>query len=160
MNLLFAARTGVFEALTVGLGYLDQEDQLETSSIFGNMETEKTGELIYLGKDRDGNDVYCVGNKYPDIVTRINEEIKSLAREVDSPLKVIPVSVAGSESIFKLSRLAMIPLVGTFFTRMAKSSTLKIKDQLISAGKNLRQGNTEAAQAAAKPFKSENSTKE
>ncbi len=57
MNLLFVARTGVFEALTVGLGYLDQEEQLESSSVFGDMQTEKTGELIYLGKAQDGNEV-------------------------------------------------------------------------------------------------------
>ena len=50
MNLLFVARTGVFEALTVGLSYLDKEEQLESSSVFGNMETEKKGKLIYLGK--------------------------------------------------------------------------------------------------------------
>lgn len=155
MNLLFIARTGVFEALTVGLGYLNQEDQLETSSIFSNMETEKSGELIYLGKGADG-DVYCVGNKHPDIIVRINEEINSLVKQIGSPLKVIPVRVPDSGRIYTLSRLAMLPLVGSFFTNRARSSTLKIKDQLISAGKNLRVGNEFTAPAAAKPFKSEN----
>ncbi|MGS0763510.1 hypothetical protein [Syntrophomonas curvata] len=159
MNLLFAARTGVFEALTVGLGYLNQEDRLETSSVFGNMETEKTGELIYLGKSGD-NDVYCVGNKYPDIVVRINEEINSLLGQTDSPLKVIPVSVAGSESVYLLSRLAMLPLAGSFFAARAKSKTLKIKDQLVSAGKNLRERNTAASRAAAKPFSPEQNSRE
>ncbi len=152
MNLLFAARTGVFEALTLGLGYLNQEDQLETSSVFGNMETEKAGELIYLGKSGD-DDIYCVGNKHLDIVVRINEEINTLLGQTDSPsLKVIPVSVPGSESLYPLSRLAMLPLVGSFFTARAKSSTLKIKDQLVSAGKNFRAVNPAPAQAAAKPL--------
>lgn len=160
MNLLFVARTGVFEALTVGLGYLDQEDQLETASAFSNIEIEKTGALIYLGKGKNGNEVYCVGYKYPDVVVRINEEIKSLAGEINNPLKVIPVSVPGSESIYTLSRLAMLPLAGSFFTRMAQSATLKIKDLLIKAGKNLREGNEITPAAAAKPLKSEHSTTE
>jgi len=151
MNLLFVARTGVFEALSVGLGYLDQEEQLESSSVFGDMQTEKTGELIYLGKAQDGNEVYCVGNKYPDIVVRINEEIKSLAGQVDSPLKLMPVSVPGTESIYTLSRLAMLPLVGNYFTRLAKSSTLHHKDELVSSGRNFRAGVT--GKAAAKPLK-------
>ena len=151
MNLLFVARTGVFEALSVGLGYLDQEEQLESSSVFGDMQTEKTGELIYLGKAQDGNEVYCVGNKYPDIVVRINEEIKSLAGQVDSPLKLMPVSVPGTESIYTLSRLAMLPLVGNYFTRLAKSFTLHHKDELISSGRNFRAGVT--GKAAAKPLK-------
>ncbi|MDD4561911.1 MAG: DUF3189 family protein [Syntrophomonadaceae bacterium] len=151
MNLLFVARTGVFEALTVGLGYLDQEDHLETSSTFGNMETEKKGELIYLGKAQDGNEVYCVGNKYPDIVVRINEEIKSLIDNISSPLKVIPVSVPGTESIYTLSRLAMLPLIGSYFARLAKSATLQHKDELVSSGKNFQEGLT--GKVAAKPLK-------
>ncbi len=90
MNLLFVARTGVYEALTVGLGYLDQEEQLENSSTFGNIDLEKKAELIYLGRapdGQDGNEVYCVGNKYPDIVVRINEEIKSLIDNIAPPPK-------------------------------------------------------------------------
>lgn len=151
MNLLFVARTGVFEALTVGLGYLDQEEQLESSSTFGNIDLEKKAELIYLGKAPDNNEVYCVGNKYPDIVVRINEEIKSLAGQVDSPLKVLPVSVPGTESIYTLSRLAMLPLVGSYFTRLAQSVTLQHKNELASSGKNFRESVT--GQAAAKPLK-------
>lgn len=151
MNLLFVARTGVFEALTVGLGYLDKEEQLENSSAFGNIDLEKKAELIYLGRAPDGSDVYCVGNKYPDIVVRINEEIKSLAGQVDSPLKVIPVSVPSTESIYSLSRLAMLPLVGSYFARLAKSSTLQHKDELVSSGKNFRDSVT--GKAAAKPLK-------
>lgn len=151
MNLLFVARTGVFEALTVGLGYLDQEEQLESSSGFGNMDSEKKAELIYLGRTPDGNEVYCIGNKYPDMVVRINEEIKSLAGQVDSPLKVIPVSIPGTESIYTLSRMAMLPLVGSYFARQAKSATLQHKDELVSSGKNFRDGVT--GKAAAKPLK-------
>mgnify|MGYP001397757837 CR=1 FL=1 len=153
MNLLFVARTGVFEALTIGLSYLGQEGQLESSSIFGNIATEKTGELIYLGKDQDDNDVYCVGNKYPDIVVRINEEIKSLVESVDHPLKVIPVSVPDSESIYTLSRLAMLPWVGNYFTRIAQSLTMDHKEELLSAGKNFRDRNIETTCPAAKPHK-------
>jgi len=154
MNLLFVARTGVLEALTIGLGYLDQEDQLETNSAFGNIATEKKGELIYLGKGRNGNDVYCVGYKDPEIVVRINEEIKSLAEKLENPLKVIPVSVPGNHSIYTLSRLAMLPLVGNYFAPKAKAATLKIKDQLIKAGKNLQEKNSEVTPAA-KPLKTE-----
>lgn len=153
MNLLFVARTGVFEALTIGLSYLGLEGQLDTSSIFGNIAMEKTGELIYLGKDQDKNDIYCVGNKYPDMIVLINEELKSLVKSVDQPLKVIPVSIPGSESIYTLCRLAMLPLVGGFFTRMAQSSTLKHKEDLLSAGKNLRGKNIETNRPAAKPKK-------
>lgn len=151
MNLLFVARTGVFEALTVGLGYLDQEEQLENSSTFGDIDLEKKAELIYLGRAPDGNEVYCVGNKYPDIVVRINDEIKSLAGQVDNPLKVIPVSVPGTESIYTLSRLAMLPLIGNYFARLAKSATLQHRDELVSSGKNFRDGVT--GKAAAKPLK-------
>ncbi|HBQ25983.1 MAG TPA: hypothetical protein DD791_06285 [Syntrophomonas sp.] len=151
MNLLFVARTGVFEALTVGLSYLDKEEQLESSSVFGNMETEKKGKLIYLGKAQDGNEVYCIGNKYPDIVVRINEEIKSLIDNIASPLKVIPVSAPGTESIYTLSRLAMLPLVGNYFIRLAKSATLQHKAELISSGKNFQDGLT--SKVAAKPLK-------
>jgi hypothetical protein len=151
LNLLFVARTGVFEALTIGLSYLDQEKQLEASSTFGNMAIEKKRELIYLGQARDGNEVYCVGNKYPDIVVRINEEIKALVGQVESPLKVIPVSVPGTEPIYTLSRLAMLPLVGNYFTRLAKSVTLQHEDELINTGKSLRESTT--GQAAAKPLK-------
>lgn len=151
MNLLFVARTGVYEALTVGLGYLDQEEQLENSSTFGNIGLEKKAELIYLGKAPDGNEVYCVGNKYPDIVVRINEEIKSLIDNIAPPLKVIPVSVPGTESIYTLSRLAMLPLVGNYFARLAKSVTLQHKDELVSSGKNFRDSVT--GKAAAKPLK-------
>ncbi|NLX02156.1 MAG: DUF3189 family protein [Syntrophomonadaceae bacterium] len=151
MNLLFVARTGVFEALAVGLGYLDQEEQLESSSIFGNMESEKKRELIYLGKAPDGNEVYCVGNKYPDIVVRINEEIKSLIGNIESPLKIIPISVPGTESIYTLSRLAMLPLIGNYFNRLAKSATLHHTDELVSSGKSFRDGVT--SKAAAKPLK-------
>jgi hypothetical protein len=151
LNLLFVARTGVFEALMVGLGYLGQEDQLESSSIFGNMEREKKSELIYLGKAQDSNEVYCVGSKYPDIVVRINEEIKSLIDNIESPLKVIPVSIPGTESIYTLSRLAMLPLIGSYFTRLAKSATLQHKNDLVSSGRNFQDGVTGIA--AAKPLK-------
>ena len=151
MNLLFVARTGVFEALTVGLGYLDQEEQLESSSVFGDMQTEKKGELIYLGKAQDGNEVYCVGNKYPDNVVRINEEIKSLIGNIESPLKIVPISVPGTESIYTLSRLAMLPLIGNYFNRLAKSATLHHTDELVSSGRNFRAGVT--GKAAAKPLK-------
>jgi hypothetical protein len=151
MNLLFVARTGVFEALTVGLGYLNQEEQLEKSPTFGNMDLEKKADLIYLGRAQDNNEVYCVGNKYPDIVVRINDEIKSLAGQIDNPLKVIPVSVPGTESIYTLSRLAMLPLAGSYFARLAKSATLQHKDELVSSGKNFRDSVT--GKAAAKPLK-------
>jgi len=151
MNLLFVARTGVYEALTVGLGYLDQEEQLENSSTFGNIDLEKKAELIYLGKAPDGNEVYCAGNKYPDIVVRINEEIKSLIDNIENPLKVIPVSVPGTESIYTLSRLAILPLVGSYFARLAKSVALQHKDDLVSSGKTLRDSIT--GKAAAKPLK-------
>jgi hypothetical protein len=158
MNLLFVAKTGVFEALTVGLSYLDKEEELETISAFGNIEKEKTGELIYLGKNRYGNDVYCVGNKNPDIVVRINQEIKHIVKKIDSPLKAVPVSVKGNEYIYILSRLAMLPLVGSLFITIAKSSTLKIKNELINAGKSFQE-NAETT-AAAKPLKSKFSTSE
>jgi hypothetical protein len=153
MNLLFVARTGVFEALTVGLGYLNKEDQLETSPIFANIAAEKTGELIYLGREGD-NDIYCVGSKHPDIIVRINEEINLLVKQSDRPLKVIPVGVPDSNRIYTLSRLATLPLVGGFFRNWARSSTCKIKDQLINAGKSFREGNTANTQAAAKPLPS------
>jgi len=138
MKYLLVGKNGVFETMIVAMGFLGLND-MNSCKEFANVQMENTGKTIKIGTDAKGNDVYVVGNKFPDIVEIVNNELKALSNKpVNSELTLIKIATQGDNLNSYLIVLAKIPLLGTLFAHLAKYLTLQSKAKLIQQGQNLR----------------------
>lgn len=159
MKILLVGKTGVLDTLAVGCGYLER-NTIKDSPYFADLSIENSKQLIKIGQDKTNHELFVVGYNAPEIVCIINRELVSLSnlKEKDS-LQVIPISVAGENITWLLSKLANIPLIGSWFLQWAQRRTLSRSSYLLRVGHDLRTGKNTGANgkaeliAAAKPLK-------
>ncbi len=137
MKILLVGKTGVFDTLAVASGYLDKMD-LYASPYFADLTLENSKQLVNMGADKRGDELYIVGYNAPDIILIINQELKSLSKINKKELQVIPISVQGENTTWLLSKLANAPLIGPLFLKWVKNRTVRRSSYLFEFGKNLR----------------------
>ena len=159
MKILLVGKTGVFDTLAVALGYLNQMD-VDQCPYFADLRLENSKQLVKIGSDMRGNELFVVGYRAPEIIPTINQELESLSKiSDDDRLRVIPIAIEGETLTSLLSKLANLPLIGNLFLSWAKGRTLNRSVFLLEFGKNLRIGKkinaheTKALVFAAKPFR-------
>lgn len=157
MKLLLVGKTGVFDTLAVACGYLG-EININSNPYFGDLNLENSRKLVKAGVDDHDNEVYVVGFRAPEIIPIVNTELQLISHiNEQDRLWVLPITVPGEKSTWVLSKLANIPLLGSFFLNWAKSQTLNRLFYLLETGRNLHteinmDARDKPESAAAKPY--------
>lgn len=137
MKILLVGKTGVFDALAVAAGYLDQME-IYNSPNFADINLENSKKLVKAGADGRGNELFVVGHNAPEVVPIVNQEFETLSKiNENERIQVIPIKVAGENTTWVLSKLANLSLVGKLFLQWAKRRTLNRSYYLWEQGKNL-----------------------
>lgn len=111
MNLIFIATTGVHHALVAAQIYLGrlEKDDFRLVRHFADKNLDQNGNLLYIGQDVDGTEIYCLGaGKEYQMMAHIMTEIRDVLGFASEDLVVKPVSIPGDRIIQVVS---MIPHV-------------------------------------------------
>ncbi len=154
MKLLLVGKTGVFETLAVASGYLNQP--VCSCPYFADLELENSRKIFKVG-EKQGQELFVVGFKVPEIIFKINQDLVSLSNinEIDR-LQIIPISVEGETTTWVLAKLANIPIIGHLFLNWTKRRTLDRLPYLIEFGEDLRMESSRDKKElifAAKPYR-------
>ena len=137
MKILLVGKTGVFDTLAVAYGCLNQTD-IYNCPYFGDLILENNKKLVGIGADSAGNEIFVVGFKIPEIISKINQELESLSNiDQQECWQVIPMSIKGENITWLLGWLANAPLLGPMFLKWARNRTLNRSSYLLEIGKNL-----------------------
>jgi len=138
MKVLLIGKTGVFDTLAVAYGCLNQTD-INNCPYFGDLTLENNKELVGIGANKVGNELFVVGFKVPEIIAIFNRELESLSHVNQNECwQVIPLSLKGENITWLFAWLANAPLLGPMFLKWARNRTLNRSSYLLEYGKKLR----------------------
>jgi hypothetical protein len=137
MKILLIGKTGVFDTLAVAYGCLNQND-IHNCPYFGDLTLENNKNLVGIGADSRGNELFVAGFKVPKIISKINQEIECLSNiDPKDCWQVIPIAVKGENITGLLAWLAQAPLFGAMFLKWARARTLNRSSYLLEFGRNI-----------------------
>lgn len=151
MNILIVSNKAVFEGCLVASCYLHQEPD---PNMFGNLALEKRKEALWVGIDRSGNQVYILGTSVPDQMAKVYDGLAELDNYQGTPVWVVPINLSWTWLTVVLSKMAVLPVIGSFFNNMAVSWTKSHHVQLKKIGQSLNpHARIIKPRAAAKPLR-------
>lgn len=158
MNYLFVGKSGVFETIIAALVFLNKDQdirqELEKTKVFGDINEDNKREPIFVKEDNKGNKIYTLGTTNYILIHDICNELSRVAGQKQINLLVVTINVKGEAVTYYLSRLATLPLIGSWFTSLAKAWVMYRKDDIIRQCKEMEHPkHSKIAPLAAKPIK-------
>ncbi len=137
MNIIFLGSTGVHQSLLAANVYIDpQSDRnCQTLPYFNDVQQEKSGHPIYIGRDQHGRRIHSLGVG-PD-VKMVGKTINQLRIILDSSaeeLQLIPIIIRSQRLISWLHQLARLgwlkPLSSCLIAAILKQECDNIRQQI------------------------------
>lgn len=125
MNILFLGTSGVHHALIAANIYL-KKPVADFNSIqnFANVSLESSGFPIYVGKDKQGNQVYSLGAGDVETAKKSIEDLRNVLGRSANDLVVKPVSIKG-ENLLSMLNLIPASLGGRLWHKLIPALILK-----------------------------------
>lgn len=158
MNYLFVGKSGVFETVIAALVFMnktkDIDEELKKIKVFGDINEDNKREPIFIKADNAGNKIYTLGTTNYVLIHDIVNELSRVAEQKKINLLVTPINVQGETITYYLSRLAALPIIGSWFANLAKLWVMYRKDSIIQHCQNMMSvSRPPSIPAAAKPLK-------
>ena len=112
MNILFIGTTGVYHALVAAKLFMGIDSQKELLSMpeLGSRLLEDSGNPIYAGKDKRGNQVYCLGvGADVNMVKKSITQFMKILGFSHKDLIVKTIQSRNERAIFRLYQLSKLP---------------------------------------------------
>ena len=106
MNILFLGTSGVHQALIAANIYLKKPvADFNSISDFADLALESSGFPIYVGEDKEGNQVYSLGAGDVEMAKKSIEDLRNVLGCCANDLVVKPVSVKGEKVLALLNHI-------------------------------------------------------
>ena len=137
MNILFLGTSGVHQALIAANIYLKKPvADFNSISDFADLALESSGFPIYVGEDKQGNQVYSLGVGDVEMAQKSIEDLRNVLGRSDNDLVVKPVSIRGEKLMALLNHIPA-SLGGRLWHRLIPA--LILKSQLKVIYRNIEQ---------------------
>jgi hypothetical protein len=137
MNILFLGTSGVHQALIAANIYLKKPvADFNSISDFADLALESSGFPIYVGEDKQGNQVYSLGVGDVEMAQKSIEDLRNVLGRSDNDLVVKPVSIRGEKLMALLNHIPA-SLGGRLWHRLIPA--LILKSQLKAIYRNIEQ---------------------
>ena len=137
MNILFLGTSGVHQALIAANIYLKKPvADFNSISDFADLALESSGFPIYVGEDKEGNQVYSLGVGDVEMAQKSIEDLRNVLGRSDNDLVVKPVSIRGEKLMALLNHIPA-SLGGRLWHRLIPA--LILKSQLKAIYRNIEQ---------------------
>ena len=137
MNILFLDTSGVHQALIAANIYLKKPvADFNSISDFADLALESSGFPIYVGEDKQGNQVYSLGVGDVEMAQKSIEDLRNVLGRSDNDLVVKPVSIRGEKLMALLNHIPA-SLGGRLWHRLIPA--LILKSQLKAIYRNIEQ---------------------
>ena len=137
MNILFLGTSGVYHALIAANIYLKKPvADFNSISDFADLALESSGFPIYVGEDKQGNQVYSLGVGDVEMAQKSIEDLRNVLGRSDNDLVVKPVSIRGEKLMALLNHIPA-SLGGRLWHRLIPA--LILKSQLKAIYRNIEQ---------------------
>ncbi len=137
MNILFLGTSGVHHALIAANIYLKKPvADFNSISDFANLALESSGFPIYVGEDKQGNQVYSLGVGDVEMAKKSIEDLRNVLGRSANDLVVKSVSIKGEKLMALLNHIPA-SLGGRLWHRLIPA--LILKSQLKVIYRNIEQ---------------------
>ena len=137
MTIIFLGTSGVHHTLIAANIYLKKPvTDLNSIPDFANIDLESSGFPIYVGEDKQGNQVYSLGAGDVEMAKKSIEDLRNVLGRSDNDLVVKPVSIRGEKLMALLNHIPA-SLGGRLWHRLIPA--LILKSQLKAIYRNIEQ---------------------
>jgi len=137
MNILFLGTSGVYHALIAANIYLKKPvADFNSISDFADLALESSGFPIYVGEDKQGNQVYSLGVGDVEMAKKSIEDLRNVLGRSANDLVVKSVSIKGEKLMALLNHIPA-SLGGRLWHRLIPA--LILKSQLKAIYRNIEQ---------------------
>jgi len=137
MTIIFLGTSGVHHTLIAANIYLKKPvTDLNSIPDFANIDLESSGFPIYVGEDKQGNQVYSLGAGDVEMAKKSIEDLRNVLGRSADDLVVKPVSIKGEKLMALLNHIPA-SLGGRLWHRLIPA--LILKSQLKAIYRNIEQ---------------------